>query len=155
MVVSREINEKTERLIKLMETERLDGLLLNAQHNFSWLSAGGSNGIDLSRENGAASLFITKNGDRYILANNIEIQRLLAEQLSEDIFTPVSFSWQEEKQDPGIVARLATEIVNGSSIASDIPIASVPIALEGKIAPCRYQLTSEELERYRELAGCR
>lgn len=151
MFVTREINEKTDRLIKLMELEGLGGLILNAQHNFSWLSAGGSNGIDLSRENGAASLFITRTGDRYVLANNIEIRRLLAEQLPEDIFTPVSFSWQEEKQDPGIVTRLAMEITDGAPIASDIPIASVPIAVEGKIAPCRYQLTSEELERYREL----
>jgi Xaa-Pro aminopeptidase len=62
--MSSELETKTERLQKMLSTQSLDGVLLNAQHNFSWLSGGGSNGIDMSRENGAGFLFVTWDGGR-------------------------------------------------------------------------------------------
>ena len=41
-----ELIEKTERLREMMAREGLGGVLLNAQHNFAWLTGGRSNGID-------------------------------------------------------------------------------------------------------------
>ncbi|MEP6787987.1 MAG: aminopeptidase P family N-terminal domain-containing protein, partial [Acidobacteriota bacterium] len=76
-----ELEEKTERLAAMLAREDLDAVLLNAQHNFAWLTGGGSNGIDLSRENGAANLLVAADGRRFVIANNIEIPRLLAEEL--------------------------------------------------------------------------
>src|SRR5947207_6345513 len=46
--------------------ERLAGVLINTQPNFAWLSAGGTNGIDLSREAGAGTLLICRNGRRFV-----------------------------------------------------------------------------------------
>ena len=40
-----EIDEKTERLQRMLATEGLDAVLLNAQHNFAWLTGGGTNGV--------------------------------------------------------------------------------------------------------------
>jgi len=92
-----EIEEKTQRLCEMLKAERLAGVLLNAQHNFAWLTAGSSNGIDLSRDAGASFLFVRADGKRFVLANNIELPRLLAEEISETDFEPVQLSWQEEK----------------------------------------------------------
>ena len=48
--MSDEIDIKTERLVEMLERENLGGVLLNAQHNFAWITGGGMNGVDRSRE---------------------------------------------------------------------------------------------------------
>lgn len=45
-----EIGEKIERVVRVLAAENLGGVLIGAQHNFAWLTGGGTNGIDLSRE---------------------------------------------------------------------------------------------------------
>src|SRR5215203_6353933 len=92
-----ELETKTERIVQMLRNEDLDGVLLNTQHNFSWLSCGGSNGIDLSRENGSCFLLVTRKGDRHVVANNIEIGRLLAEEVAATDFEPIEITWQSEK----------------------------------------------------------
>lgn len=146
-----ELEEKTRRITAMLDREGLDAVLLNAQHNFAWLSCGGTNGIDHSRDNGAATLMVTRNGKRYVLANNIEMPRMLAEEFSADDFEPVGFQWQVEKGSGNIVLNLAREFVGGSRIATDIALFPDATPIEGKIAACRYQLTLDELDRFRAL----
>lgn len=129
----------------MLSREGLGGVLLNAQHNFAWLSGGATNGIDLSRENGAASLLVAASGKRYLLANNIEVQRMLAEEVSVDDFEPIEYSWQDEKANGNLVIEKAAAACGGN-VVSDY-------AVEDKIAPCRYSLTEDEMVRYRSL-GC-
>lgn len=146
-----ELEEKTERLVRMLAENELDAVVLNAQHNFAWLTGGGSNGVDLSRENGVASLMIARDGRRTIFANNIEMPRMLAEQVSGS-FDPVEFSWQNEKADGSIVLKHARQILRRDArIATDIPMFADTSVIEGKIAPCRYRLTTEEQERFRDL----
>ena len=144
-----ELEEKTERLVAMLEQEKLGGVLLNAQHNFAWLTGGGSNGIDLSRENGAAFLFVRSDGKRFVLANNIEMPRLLAEEISADDFNPVEITWQDEKAAGNFVIEKAKALLADGEIATDIAIDGGTKAVEGKIAQCRYSLTADEEARYR------
>jgi antitoxin VapB len=139
--VSTELEEKTERLRQLMSEKDLTGILINSQPNFAWLTCGGRNGIDQSRENGAASILVTSDGKRYVLANNIEMPRVLAEELLENEFEPVEFRWQDEKADPALVSKTAVDLA-GSRVGSETEF-------ENQIASCRYSLTAEEIERYR------
>ena len=129
----------------MLSREGLGGVLLNAQHNFAWLTGGATNGIDLSRENGAASLLVTAHGKRYLLANNIEMHRMLAEEVSVDEFEPIEYSWQDEKANGNLVIEKAAAVCGGN-VASDY-------AIENKIAPCRYSLTEDEIVRYRSLGS--
>ncbi|MEQ1604087.1 MAG: M24 family metallopeptidase [Pyrinomonadaceae bacterium] len=145
-----ELEEKTERIAEILGREDLSAVLLNAQHNFAWLTGGSTNGIDLSRENGAATLLVTRSGKRYVVCNNIEMPRMLAEEVSADDFEPVDFSWQKEKAVGDIALRKAKELVQGE-IATDIPLFAGATPIENEIAACRYRLTSDELTRYREL----
>ncbi len=142
--MSNEIEIKTERLTKVLHEEGLQGVLINAQHNFAWLSGGGSNGIDLSRENGAASVLVTATGKRYLLANNIEMPRVLAEVVAENAFEPVEYGWQDEKSDD-FVTEKARSLCPGD-VATDYSI-------EHKIAPCRYSLTEDEIVRFCSLGS--
>ena len=146
-----ELEEKTARLVRMLAESDLDAVIVNAQHNFAWLTGGGSNGVDLSRENGVASLMVSRDGRRTIFANNIEMQRMLAEQVSGS-FEPVEFSWQREKADSSIVLKNAKQILgNDAKIATDLPMFADASVFEAKIAACRYRLTTEEQERYRKL----
>ena len=143
-----ELEQKTERITRMLSAENLGGVLLNAQHNFSWLSCGGSNGIDLSRENGAGFLFVAANGKRYVIANNIEMPRLLSEELPAEEFEPIEITWQSEK-DPGSVLTAARSVSNGD-IGCDVGFPETRW-IEPSIASCRFQLTESEIDRFRDL----
>lgn len=144
-----ELEQKTERIQRMLAAEKLSGVLLNTQHNFSWLTGGHSNGIDLSRENGAGFLFITASGGRYIIANNIEMPRLLSEEISESKFQPIEASWVSER-DPQTVLNAARSVAAGNDFGCDIGFPETRW-IEPSIASCRFQLTNEEMQRFRDL----
>ena len=148
--VNREIETKTERIIQLVSRADLGGVLLNAQHNFAWITGGASNGIDLSRENGVASILVRRDGKRFLLANNIEMPRMLAEEVSADEFEPVEFSWQDEKTAGDLLVAKARSLAD-REIATDLPIHQSTTAIESKLAPCRFELTEEEIDRFHKL----
>jgi Xaa-Pro dipeptidase len=147
-----EITEKAERLSRMLAAEGLGGVVLVAQPNFGWLTAGGNNGIDTSREQGACALFVRADGKRYVLASRIEMARMLEEELAGADFEPVEFGWEEEKASPTFLADLAAKLNEGGApLGSDLPLAANVKAIDGAVARCRYQLTSPELERFRQL----
>jgi antitoxin VapB len=147
-----EIAVKTERLKKMLADENLGGVLINAQHNFAWLTGGASSGIDLSRENGACFLLVRGDGKRFVLANNIEMPRLLAEEISAEDFEPIEFAWEAEKASGDFVVEKAKSLLeNGSVLVSDLVLSNQTQTIENLIAPCRYELTETEIERFRQL----
>jgi Xaa-Pro dipeptidase len=147
-----ELEEKTERIVKMLNEEKLGGVLLSGQHNFYWFTGGKANGIDQSREQGAATIFIRRDGKRFLFANRIEMPRLLGEELSEDDFEPIEFGWEEDKVNPSFIAERALSLVEkDSKLGSDIAISGQVRVVEGLITRLRYQLTDAELERYRSL----
>ena len=148
----KDLEIKTERITQMLGGENLDAVILNAQHNFAWLTDGGSNRVDESREAGEASLLITKQGNRYLLVNNIETPRILAEEISAQDFEPVEFPWQSENGLSDIPFTLARSLPGvGASIATDIPLFAGAKSIENKISHCRYQLTNNEIGRFRDL----
>lgn len=147
-----ELEEKTERIAAMLDRENVGAVLLNAQHNFAWLTGGSSNGVDMGRDNGVASLLITRHGRRFVLANVIEIERMLLEEVSENDFEPVDYPWQGEKADSGLILEKAKSVLEtGVRIASDLPLGASAPVIENRIAACRFQLTTSEIDRYRTL----
>ena len=150
--MNEEIDIKTKRLVAMLVREDLDAVLLNAQHNFVWLTAGGTNGVDHSRENGVASLLVTRDGRRFVLASNIEIERMVSEEVSADEFVAIDYSWQDEKANGGLVIDKAMSVLPANAkLATDIQIDAHTPAIESKVAACRHQLTDSEKDRYRLL----
>lgn len=143
-----EIDTKTGRLAGMLERDGLSGVLINGQHNFAWMTGGASNGVDHSRDNGVASILVTSAGERYLLANNIEMPRMLSEEISADYFEPVEVTWQDEKSS-GLVERACK--IAGGELATDITVDATIRSIETQLASCRYELTPEEIERFREL----
>jgi antitoxin VapB len=147
-----ELDDKTERLAKLAGESNFDGILLTTQTNFSWLTGGGTNRIDGSREPGAGSLFVTKDGRRCVIANTIEMPRLLAEELQEGGWEPVEYPWTDEHAKPDTVAQLAQRVAGGTNVGADWPVAGAT-AIDRPITRVRNLLTPAEVERYVSLGA--
>lgn len=150
--MSREIEIKTERVAELLSRERLGGVLMNGQHNFAWITAGGNNGVDISRENGVASIFVRADGKLFLLANNIEMKRIRSEQLATTDIEEIEYSWQDEKDDPNILIEKSKNLSN-LEIATDIPLHRETRPIDGLLSACRFSLTSDEVVRYRKLGN--
>ncbi|MGI9067155.1 MAG: M24 family metallopeptidase [Pyrinomonadaceae bacterium] len=149
--MSGEIEEKTERLVRLCSQENLGGVLINSQPNFAWLTAGGKNGVDSSRENGVATLFVRADGKRFVLANKIEMERIRTEELNGEDYEPLAFGWEEEKGNPALITQLARSVMTeGVSLGCDLPLGDARL-IEGDIARTRYQLTASEMDRFKSL----
>lgn len=142
-----ELAEKTERLERMLTERGLDAVILNAQHNFAWLTGGRSNGIDLSRVEGAASLLVTRAGKRFLISNNIEMPRMLAEEVNTEDFEPIEFAWTDGGSAPATVRDLARSLSHSDLIGADLE--GFGEAIEPAIAGCRYSLTPAEIDRYR------
>lgn len=149
--MSGEIEEKTERLVRLCAKEGLGGVLINSQPNFAWLTAGGTNGVDSSRENGVATLFVRRDGKRFVLANRIEMNRIITEELNGEDYEPLEFGWEEEKANPVIITKLANSVMTEKiPLGCDIPIGDSRV-VEGAIAGARFVLTPNEVDRFKRL----
>lgn len=147
-----EISLKTERIARVLHEENLGAVILNSQANFAWATAGASNGVDTSRENGAASLLIRRDGKRFVLANRIEMPRLLAEEISAADFEPVEFGWEDEKAASNFLPNRAAGLLEtNAALATDLILNANVRSIESAIARCRYQLIKPEIERYRAL----
>ncbi|HEY6046101.1 MAG TPA: M24 family metallopeptidase [Pyrinomonadaceae bacterium] len=146
-----EIRDKVERLVRMLATERAGGVLIKSRHNFSWLSAGGTNTVDTTREAGVTSLLVRDDGKCFALASRIEMPRLVAEEIPLTLFEPVEFSWQEEKANPSLFVERANDLLKGKPLCADTQCDEKTRVVEASIARCRYQLTEPEIERYRSL----
>jgi antitoxin VapB len=125
--------------------------LINSQSNFAWLTAGGRNGVDSSRENGVATLFVRRDGKRYVLANRIEMARIMTEEVNGLNYEPLEFGWEEEKRNSGIIARLARSMTpEAMPLGCDLPLSDAGL-IDAAIARERYQLTASEIVRFRAL----
>ncbi len=145
-----EHQEKLARLVRVAAEAQAGGILLGAHHNIAWLTGGAANRIDASREAGSARLLIAADGRHFVLANAIEMPRLLDEELAGLGYEPVEYGWTED-QDPAHAVRQARVILSGSApIGADWPLPDV-IPIEPALARARALLTDGEIARYRAL----
>ena len=147
-----EIDEKIDRLARLACARRLGGILLNTQPNFAWLTGGRSNQIDGSRESGGGSLLVSARGDRFVVANNIEMPRLLEEALTGLGFTACEYAWTDEQASPGTSLARARQAVGGD-VGCDNGLAGGGVSLDSEIAGARAPLTVAEVDRYRQFGS--
>jgi Xaa-Pro aminopeptidase len=146
-----EVDEKTERLICLAHEAGVAGIVITTQPNFAWLTGGRSNRIDGSREEGSGSLLVTAAGERYAIANNIEMPRLQDEALAGLGFQPVDYPWTSDHTIPNAPIHYARQILGQSaSIGCDARMDNAT-SCEAAIASARAPLTMPEVDRYRRL----
>jgi antitoxin VapB len=146
-----EVDDKVDRVIQLARRAGVTGILIGLQPTFAWLTAGASNRIDGSREQGAGALLVTADGRRVVVANNIETPRLMQEAVAGLGFEAADFPWTGERADPARPFRIARELAGGP-IGSDLGGPDVTL-LDGALSRLRAPLVAPEIDRYRRLGA--
>ncbi len=149
MDAAAEHEEKLERVRRIARDGGFDGVLLAAHHNIAWLTSGRGNRIDASREAGTARLLVTADGRRFVLANAIEMPRLLDEALAGLDYLPIEYPWTDD-QDPSFAVGAARKVLGTAALAADWPLPETT-GVEQRLMRARVQLTDGELDRYRAL----
>ena len=134
---SDEFQEKVARVRGLMSNEGLEGVLVTSQTNFLWLT-GGRPYINTVGDKACADILIMPDAI-YLLANNIEADRLMNEELAGLPIETVRYDWWDSN---GFATKL-TEVSGGKALALDS-------ALGIKFAKLRWNLTPVELARFKE-----
>ena len=142
-----EVEAKLDRVRTWLEGAGLEAVVLSSQANFAWLSGGGNNYVSVGDAAGEASLLDTQD-QAYLLTNNIELRRLLEEEVAGLPFEPVDWKWHRRHEAKEQVARLC----NVSRAVSDLGSLDLPLAPDG-FRELRYTMLPPEIERYRRLGA--
>ena len=138
-------NVKIDKIQALLKEKKLDAVLISSQSNFSWLSDGGRGHVSIASEASEASFFVTSD-EIYLIANNIEAQRLQDEELGDFDCRIKEYPWYDNSQKDKILQQLCS----GKRIGAEVPMdGAVDIAED--LTELRYVLTDLEVERYRQL----
>lgn len=140
-----EVKIKEERLLTMMRQEGLDAVVISNQNNFAWLTGGGDNHVVTATEKGVASIVFTPDA-KYIVTTNIEAGRIMTEEVEGLGFSIEKFAWHNEPARAEIVSK----IIDGGKAGSDDGGFGLS-AIGDKIAPLRYSLLPDEIDRYRAL----
>ena len=132
---------RRQRLEELMEQRGLKALLLRQSTNFAWYTGGADNRVDHASPFGVAGVLVTSEGE-YIFTNNIEAPRMREEQTPG--FEIIEHPWYGDE------ATAVREIVGDVSLGTDFSLRDT-LDVSGEIAPLRYVLDPDALERYRHV----
>lgn len=149
MASADEHNEKLERVAGVARAAGVKGILLAGHHNVAWLTSGRGNRIDGSREAGTARLLVAADGRRFVLANAIEMPRLLGEELDGLDYDPIEYPWTDD-QDPARAVRAARGALGDGALGADWPLPDTT-GVEPALARARALLTEGDISRYRAL----
>lgn len=138
-----ELTEKRQRIEMLLDQHSLDAVYLSQVANFAWLTAGLEPVVMINSERAEAGLLVTHN-KQYVVCNSIEYPRLREEDRLED----QGYEFHVTPWYDG--TPRFDELVHGLRWASDWPLPDVP-DLSTEISRLRFQLTPQEISRYRWL----
>ncbi|TNJ64962.1 M24 family metallopeptidase [Paenibacillus hemerocallicola] len=108
------VRDKLQRLRNMLADLQLDAVVLTLQRNVSWL-AGSRSHINTASEPACCKLVVTAR-DVYLVASNIEAERLAEEEFVPSGFAPALcgvFVWPWHE--PAVQERLLAELLAGSS----------------------------------------
>ncbi len=140
----REFTEKRGRITDLMASNGLGGLLLQRSSSFSWATCGRSANVATNSESAFAALLFTPRRN-YLIADRIEMPRLLAEEIVDLPFEPLEFPWYAPARRDALLTSLAE-----GPLGADVPREGARPMTEA-LAALRCDLTLEEQVRFRAL----
>ena len=139
-----EANEKIARVQKRLQQDQLGAVVLSRTANVSWVTGGLADAhVVITSEEAGASLVLTADGGRYLVASTSESARLMGEDLQGLGFQLKGFHWFEDKK-LGIVKALG----GGKSVATDLALADLRVI---DLHLLQVPLTDTEVQKYRWL----
>src|SRR3712207_668996 len=134
---------RQQKLRELMERLEIEALLLRRSTNFAWYTGGADNRVDHASPYGVADVLVTREAE-YIFTNNIEAPRMREEQTPH--FEVVEHPWYEDE------AAAIREVVGDAPLGTDFPLDDA-LDVSDEVAPLRYVLDADALERYRQVGA--
>jgi Xaa-Pro dipeptidase len=134
---------RQQRLRELMERRELGALLLRRSANFAWYTGGADNRVDHASPFGVADILVTHDAE-YVSTNNIEAPRMREEQTPN--LEVVEHPWYGDE------ASAIREVVGDVSLGTDFPLDGA-LDVSDEVAPLRYVLDADALERYRRVGA--
>jgi len=145
MFMEREVQNKLEKVRRLMLERGLDAMLLVERSNFAWITGGEAPSVDETTGRVAACAVVTEDS-AYVAADEAEIARLNQNScLEQKGFKLISRSWYEGLPDPDSFGAR-------NAVGADV-LMSGAIYYGDEVAPLRFKLEPEEIDRYRWLGG--
>jgi Xaa-Pro dipeptidase len=138
-----ELTEKRQRIETFLDQHNLDAVYLSQVANFAWLTAGLEPVVMLNSDRAEAGLLVTPNKN-YVICNSIEYPRLLEEDRLED----QGYNFHVTPWYDGTPSF--KDLVQDLRWASDWPLPD-GLDLSTEISRLRFQLTQQEISRYRWL----
>ena len=132
---------RCEKLRELMDRRGLGALLLRRPANFAWYMGGADNRVDHAEPLGVASVLITTDAE-YVVTDNIEAPRMREEETPD--FEVLEHPWYGDPSD--VIKKVAGEALLGV----DHPLKGATDVSQ-EVAPLRYVLDDEAIERYRRV----
>jgi antitoxin VapB len=127
----------------LLQQHSYDGVLLSRADNFAMATGGKRNYVSTATDLGACSLFVSNEGRAYFVGNNIEMPRVMEEELNGLGCEVRDFPWFETS-----AAVVVRKEFSGVLVSDD---GSLGENVHAKLAYLRALLTLEEIEKYRRL----
>lgn len=140
-----EVDLKVQRVRGWMAQRGFDGVLLATPSNFAWITGGANNYVSVAAPQGVAWLLITAD-NAFVLANNIELPRMVEEERIPEDFEHLSWNWYETDQPAGTLETFNC----GRRVAADVAIDGLE-ALPEDFVQLRYTMMEPERGRYRLL----
>src|SRR5918997_2575228 len=134
---------REQRVRDLMERLGLEALLLRRSANFAWYTGGGDNRVDHASPFGVADVLLVRDAE-YVFTNNIEAPRMRKEQTPD--FEVVEHPWYGDE------AAASREAVGDATLGADFPLEGA-MDVSGEVAPLRYVLDPDALQRYRRVGA--
>lgn len=138
--MNEEIKIKEKRILNLMNTKNLSGLLLTSQTNFLWFTGGKRNDVARNDDISLIHLLITKD-KRYLIASSSDLNRVMEEEFLSFGFESVLYRWYSES-----VFNVVKKIIPKGRIGADF-IAGNLEYMEEDITLLRIDLTDYEVKR--------
>ena len=132
--------DRHARLIRLLDDEGLEALVLRRPANVAWATLGARTYIDVSDGAGVGWLVVSRDEVR-VVTSRIEADRLRTEELADDGLKWTVLDW---------AADAATAIPTGDRVGCDGLLPGTR-DVSGAIEVARRMLLPEEVERYRVL----
>jgi antitoxin VapB len=134
---------REQRVRDLMERLGLGALLLRRSANFAWYTGGADNRVDHASPFGVADVLLVRDAE-YVFTNNIEAPRMREEQTPD--LEVVEHPWHGDE------ATAIREAVGDATLGTDFPLEGA-MDVSGEVAPLRYVLDPDALQRYRRVGA--
>jgi len=140
-----EVEEKLDRVRAWLDETDRDAVLLSSQPDFAWITGGGDNRVAVDARDGVAAVLVTRD-TAFLLTTNIELGRLLDEEVPGLPFEAVPHPWHQ----PPRAAQTLRRLCDHGRAVSDTGALGLP-EVEPELAPLRHTLLPPEIERFRAL----